>query len=100
MALTLDPARMEADTGNGPVPLTRLEYRLLAELTAAGGRPLDRRTLLTAVWGYTHNPASNVVAVCVLRLRAKLGPDVIRTVRGGGYTLPGDDDPPDVVAAG
>jgi len=41
------------------------------------------------VWGYRFDPTSNVVDVCVRRLRAKLGPDVIVTVRGEGYRVDG-----------
>jgi DNA-binding response OmpR family regulator len=39
------------------------------------------------VWGYDFEPDSNVVGVCVRRLRTKLGDHVIRTVRGEGYRL-------------
>jgi DNA-binding response OmpR family regulator len=47
--------------------------------------PKDR--LLASIWGYDFNPGSNVVDVCVRRLRSKLGFELIRTVRGAGYQL-------------
>jgi DNA-binding response OmpR family regulator len=44
--------------------------------------------LLAEVWGYHFDPCSNVVEVCVRRLRKKLGPDApIETVRAVGYRL-------------
>jgi DNA-binding response OmpR family regulator len=46
-----------------------------------------RQELLSEVWGYTHDPGSNVVEVYVGRLRAKLGSDLIRTVRNVGYRV-------------
>jgi DNA-binding response OmpR family regulator len=36
---------------------------------------------------YDFDPGSNIVDVCVRRLREKLAPDVIETVRGIGYRL-------------
>ncbi len=53
------------------------------------GTTVSKERLLAAVWGYRFDPASNVVDVCVRRLRAKLGPDVIKTVRGEGYRVDG-----------
>jgi len=85
--LALDTGRMEADAGRGPVHLTRLEFLLLKELLSHLGRAVPRRALLAAVWGLDFDPGSNVVDVCVRRLRSKLGFDLIKTVRGEGYQL-------------
>jgi len=87
--LRLDLGRLAADTGHGPVPLTRLEFLLLRELAEHAGQPVPKSNLLAAVWGYEFDPGSNVVDVCVRRLRSKLGFDLIKTVRGGGYQLVG-----------
>jgi len=85
--LTLDVGRLVADTGAGPVPLTRLEFLLLRELAEHAGESVPKGTLLATVWGYDFDPGSNVVDVCVRRLRSKLGFDLIKTVRGEGYQL-------------
>lgn len=85
--LTLDAGRLEADAGHGPVPLTRPEFLLLKELASRAGEPVSKNVLLAAVWGYAPGPVSNVVDVCVQRLRSKLGFEVIATVRGTGYQL-------------
>jgi iron(III) transport system substrate-binding protein len=86
-ALALDIGRLAADTGGGPVSLTRLEFLLLRELASHVGQPVPKRALLAAVWGYDSGPGSNVVDACVARLRSKLGFDLIQTVRGEGYQL-------------
>jgi DNA-binding response OmpR family regulator len=87
--LTLDVARLVADIGQGPVPLTRLEFLLLRELAEHVGQAVPKDRLLASVWGYDFDPGSNVVDVCVRRLRSKLGFNLIKTVRGEGYQLAG-----------
>jgi DNA-binding response OmpR family regulator len=85
--VTLDVGRLVADIGHGPVPLTRLEFLLLRELAEHVGQSVPKGKLLATVWGYDFDPGSNVVDVCVRRLRSKLGFDLIKTVRGEGYQL-------------
>jgi DNA-binding response OmpR family regulator len=85
--LVLDVGRLEADIGHGPVALTRLEFLLLRELMEHAGQSVGKGQLLASVWGYDFDPGSNVVDVCVRRLRSKLGFELIKTVRGEGYRL-------------
>ena len=85
--LVLDLGRMQADTGVGPVALTRLEVLLLRELMEHSGQSVTKGRLLASVWGIDFDPGSNVVDVCVRRLRSKLGFELIETVRGAGYRL-------------
>ena len=85
--LALDLAKLQADSGDGPVALTRLEFLLLKELMEHAGTSVAKDDLLAAVWGLDFHPGSNVVDVCVRRLRSKLGFELIRTVRGAGYEL-------------
>jgi len=83
--VTLDLARRVADVGAGPVALPEREFLLLRCLMLRGGEVCGRQRLLEEVWGYGFDPGSNVVDVCVGRLRARLGADVIETVRSVGY---------------
>lgn len=83
--VTLDLARRVADVGEGPVALPEREFLLLRSLMLRGGEVCGRQRLLEEVWGYGFDPGSNVVDVCVGRLRARLGADVIETVRSVGY---------------
>jgi two-component system OmpR family response regulator len=85
--VSLDVGRLVADVGHGPVPLTRLEFLLLCELAEHAGQAVSKDRLLATVWGYDFDPGSNVVDVCVRRLRSKLGFELIKTVRGEGYQL-------------
>jgi two-component system, OmpR family, response regulator len=86
--LRLDPARRIAHTGTGPVQLSEREFLLLQHLVRYRGEVCSRTDLLAEVWGYSFDPGTNVVDVYVGRLRAKLGPAVIETVRNGGYYVP------------
>jgi two-component system, OmpR family, response regulator len=85
--VTLHVGRMEADIGRGPLPLTRLEFLVLKELMEHAGQAVSKGQLLESVWGYDFDPGSNIVGVCVSRLRSKIGDHMIRTVRGEGYRL-------------
>jgi DNA-binding response OmpR family regulator len=87
--LRLDLIRREADSGAGPVALAEREFLLLRELMQHSGRTVSKQRLLSAVWRYHFDPGSNVVDVYVRRLRAKLGADVITTMRGEGYRIAG-----------
>jgi len=83
--VSLDLVRRVADAGDGPVSLSEREFLLLEHLMRRDGDVCTRQRLLADVWGYSFDPGSNVVDVCVGRLRAKLGADVIETVRSVGY---------------
>ncbi len=85
--LVLDVGRLQADIGEGPIALTRLEFLLLKELMEHVGQSVRKDQLLASIWGYDFDPGSNVVDVCVRRLRSKLGFGLIKTVRGAGYQL-------------
>jgi len=86
--LTLDLARREARLGELVAELSDREFRLLHHLVSYQGEVVSRERLLSDVWGYSFDPRSNVVDVCVRRLRQKLGEEApIETVRHGGYRL-------------
>ena len=85
--LSLDARRLVADSGGGPVALTRLEFLCLRALMEHPGDSVTKSELLASVWGIDFDPGSNIVDVCIRRLRAKLGFALIETVRGEGYRL-------------
>jgi two-component system, OmpR family, copper resistance phosphate regulon response regulator CusR len=70
-----------------PTELTAREFALAETFFRHPGQVLSREQLLSHVWGYDHDPGSNVVDVYVGYLRKKLGGDRIVTVRGMGYRL-------------
>ena len=85
--LTLDLIARQVQTESGRVPLAEREFLLLRELMSSAGDTVSKERLLATVWGYHFDPGSNVVDVYVRRLRAKIGGDAIRTVRGEGYRI-------------
>ncbi|HEY2219091.1 MAG TPA: response regulator transcription factor [Gaiellaceae bacterium] len=86
--IVLDVARRRARVGERTADLSDREFRLLHHLLVRAGEVVSRERLLAEVWGYDFDPGSNVVDVCVRRLRQKLGPDAaIETIRHAGYRL-------------
>jgi DNA-binding response OmpR family regulator len=86
--VVLDIPRRQARVGERSADLSDREFRLLHHLLVHVGEVVSRERLLAEVWGYDFDPGSNVVDVCVRRLRQKLGPDAaIETVRHAGYRL-------------
>jgi DNA-binding response OmpR family regulator len=75
------------------VELTAREFALAEVFLRHPGQVLSREQLLSNVWGYDHDPESNVVDVYVGYLRRKVGQDRIATVRGMGYRLTQPDLP-------
>jgi two-component system copper resistance phosphate regulon response regulator CusR len=73
------------------VQLSSTEFELLVYLLRHRGRVLSREQILSAVWGYEHDPGTNIVDVYVGYLRRKLrrpeSPAPIQTVRAVGYRL-------------
>ncbi len=73
------------------VRLSSTEFDLLVQLMRHRGRVLSREQILSTVWGYEHDPQTNIVDVYIGYLRRKLGtlesPAPILTVRSVGYRL-------------
>lgn len=83
--LRLDLTKRIVERDGRRIPLSEREFLLLEHLMRQDGEVCSRQRLLSEVWGYSFDPGSNVVDVCVGRLRAKLGASVIETVRNVGY---------------
>ena len=83
----IDRQGMEVRVRAELVSLTPTEYRLLLELAEHSGAVLSRERLLEEVWGYVWAGDTRLVDMHVRRLRAKIGPETIETVRGAGYKL-------------
>lgn len=75
------------ESSHDPIDLTDREFRLLELLLS---NPLvihSREQILDHVWGYSHDPQSNVVDVYIGYLRRKIDPRRIETIRGIGYRI-------------
>jgi len=84
--LVLDLASRQARVAETVADLSDREFRVLHFLMLHVGQVISRERLLSEIWGYNFDPRSNVVDVCVRRLRRRLGPESpIETVRNAGY---------------
>ncbi len=84
----LDTRRRLLITPDGQQQLSERECAVLAHLLRREGDVCTRQELLHDIWGYDFDPGSNVLDVCVGRLRTKLnGFAPIETVRGVGYCI-------------
>ena len=89
--LELDRLSHRVVRGGEELTLQPREFRLLEYLMKHAGQVVTRTMLLENVWDYHFDPGTNVVDVCIQRLRRKLddghNEKLIRTVRGVGYSL-------------
>lgn len=86
--IELDPASQQVTWKGQPVTLARREYMLLKELLEHAGEVLTRDRLESALYGWMDEVESNSLEVHVHHLRKKFHPELIRTLRGVGYTIP------------
>ncbi|MDO5662719.1 MAG: response regulator transcription factor [Brachybacterium sp.] len=95
--LTLDLrsriATHRADGAEQRVELSSREFAMARVFLENAGNVMTRDLLLSKVWGYDYDGASNVVDVYVRYLRTKLGAERFVTVRGAGYRLIDPADP-------
>jgi two-component system OmpR family response regulator len=93
--LTLDRFKRLAEWEQRSVALTQREFVLLECLMLSPGQIFSRQQMLKHVWNVDFDPGTNVVDVCIQRLRKKLSgsdlnsmrPFPIETIRGVGYRL-------------
>ena len=86
--VTVDLLSRQVSRDGRALRLTATEFDLLAYLMRNAGQVLSRQQILRTVWGYDHDPGTNVVDVYVGYLRRKLGaPGIIAAVRSRGYRL-------------
>jgi DNA-binding response OmpR family regulator len=85
--IVLDLEARQLVVDGRPTLLAKREFLLLRHLMSNPDAVCSRQELLSEVWGYDFDPSTNVVDVCVGRLRSKVGPDLIVTVRNVGYQL-------------
>ncbi len=89
--LVVNLSTREVSRAGESVDLTTREFNLLEYLMRSPGRVLTRTQILEQVWGYDFDPSTNVVDVCIQRLRKKVDAGqavpLIETVRGAGYRM-------------
>ncbi len=95
--IEVDLITREVRRSGDAVRLSAKEFDLLVYLMEHPGQVLTREQILRAVWGYEHDPGTNVVDVYIGYLRRKLVPPgsdraqtPILTVRSVGYRFDPD----------
>ena len=86
--VVVDPAGHRVTLAGEPVELSSREFSLLQLLIENAGRVLSRSQLEQSLYGWHDEPDSNALEVHIHHLRKKLGSELIRTLRGVGYTVP------------
>lgn len=87
-SLTLDTRQMRISLRGAPIPLSPLEYRLLAFLMHHAGRVVSVTELADHLYDTGNDRDPNAIEVIIARLRRKIGNDAIETRRGFGYVMP------------
>jgi two-component system OmpR family response regulator len=85
--VALDPRAARVTVGDAEVKLTSHEFRVLSYLMHQRGRVVPQAELTEHIYAHDADRDSNTVEVFVARLRRKLGPGAIETVRGLGYRM-------------
>lgn len=85
--VVLDPRLARVTLDGAPVKLTAHELRVLSYLMHHRGRAVSQAELTEHIYSQSFERDSNTVEVFIARLRRKLGPAVIETVRGSGYRI-------------
>lgn len=85
----LEPMARRVTRDGRLVRLTGKEYEVTELLLLNPGRVFTRAEILERIWGLGFETDSNLLDVYVRNIRAKLGEDVVETVRGVGYRFPG-----------
>jgi DNA-binding response OmpR family regulator len=85
--LGIDEAGRRVTVRGTEVHLTPLEFDLLCALAAEPGTVRGRDVLMREVWGWADASGTRTLDSHVKALRAKIGPDRVRTVHGVGYAL-------------
>ncbi|HUO03306.1 MAG TPA: response regulator transcription factor [Rhizomicrobium sp.] len=83
----LDRIKRKLTRAGVPILLQPREMGLLEYLLLRRGQIVTRTMLLEGVWGYHFDPKTHIVETHMSRLRAKLGEDIIQTIRGSGYII-------------
>ena len=90
--LAIDLVAQQARLDGAPLDLTTFEYRVLEFLVRERARVVSKQELSDYLYAHDEDRDSNVLEVLIGRLRRKLeddgrNPNLIKTVRGGGYVL-------------
>jgi DNA-binding response OmpR family regulator len=85
--IVLDPVARWITRAGVPVAISGREFAVLQTLLENRGRVLSRDRIEESLYPWGDEVESNAVEVHIHHLRKKLGPSLIRTIRGVGYVI-------------
>lgn len=85
--LSINPESQTVTFDEQDIILARREYMLLTKLLENTGRVLSREQLEQSLYGWMDDVESNALEVHIHHLRKKIPMELIRTIRGVGYTI-------------
>jgi len=85
--LKVDTAARRVFLAEDEITLTTKEFSVLEQLVMRAGEVVSKSDILEHVWDFAYDGDPNIVEVYISTLRRKLGPALIKTVRGAGYRL-------------
>ena len=94
--LTVGPLSLDLDSravtlSGEAVNVSKREFEVLRVLMEGAGRVLTRSQLEQSLYGWNRSVDSNAVEVHIHNLRSKIGANILKTVRGVGYTIARDE---------
>jgi DNA-binding response OmpR family regulator len=85
--LVFDPTAHTVTLDGEPVALSAREYAVLEVLITNAGRVVSKAQIEEQLYSCEEQAESNTVEVHISKLRRKIGPEMIRTIRGLGYVM-------------
>jgi DNA-binding response OmpR family regulator len=90
-ALSVDLDSRAVTLSGEAVNVSKREFEVLRVLMEGAGRVLTRSQLEQSLYGWNRSVDSNAVEVHIHNLRSKIGANILKTVRGVGYTIARDE---------
>lgn len=85
--LKMNLAEHSVIKGNTTIELSAREFSLLQLLMENSGKALSKRKIEDNIYAWGDEVESNSIEVHIHNIRKKIGPDVIKTIRGVGYVI-------------
>jgi two-component system, OmpR family, response regulator QseB len=85
--LEMNPAEHSVVKGNTTIELSAKEFSLLQLLMENSGKALSKRKIEDNIYAWSEEIESNAIEVHIHNIRKKIGPDIIKTIRGVGYII-------------
>ena len=90
--LVLFPETYGVEYDGRAIALTPREFEIIELFVRNSGKIITHENMLTRIWGYDFDGNEGIIHASIKKLRDKLPPNIIRTIKGVGYSLEVDDE--------